>query len=60
MESGGGSGVVVLAKIDPCGVCGKRSKVNCVRCKTCKKWVHVRCARVKRVSCRINGNVRVV
>ena len=35
MESSGG--VVVLAKIDPCGVCGKRAKVNCVRCMTCKK-----------------------
>ena len=35
MESGGGSGVVVLAKIDPCSLCGKRAKVNCVRCKTC-------------------------
>ena len=46
-ESGGGSEVVVLAKIDPWGVCGKRAKVNCVRCKTCKKWVHERCARVK-------------
>ena len=29
MESSGGGGVVVLAKIDPCGVCGKRTKVNC-------------------------------
>ena len=37
MESSGGGGVVVLAKIDPCGVCGKRAKVNCVRFKTCKK-----------------------
>ena len=33
MESGGGSGAVVLAKIDPCGACGKRAKVNCVRCR---------------------------
>ena len=56
MESSGGGGVVVLAKIDPCGVCGKRAKVNCVRCKTCKKWIHARCARVKRVSRRMNGN----
>ena len=58
MESSGGSGVVVLAKIDPCGVCGKRAKMNCVKCKTCKKWAHVRCARVKRVSCRMNGNFK--
>ena len=49
MESGGGSGIGVLAKIDPCDVCGKRAKVNCVKCKTCKKWVHARCARVKSV-----------
>ena len=47
MESGGDSGVVVLAKIDACGVCGKRAKVNCVRCKTCKKKVHAQCVRVK-------------
>ena len=37
MESSGGGGVVVLAKIDLCGVCGKGAKINCVRCKTCKK-----------------------
>ena len=29
IETGGGSGTVVLAKIDPCCVCGKRAKVNC-------------------------------
>ena len=46
----GGGGVVILAKIDLCGVCGKRVKVNCVRCMTCKKWIHARCARVKSFS----------
>ena len=56
MEKSGGNGVVVLAKIDPCSVCGKRAKVNCVRYKTCKKWVHAQCARVKRVSCKMNGS----
>ena len=55
MESAGGSGVV-LAKIDPCSVCGKRAKVNCVRFKTCKKWVSARCVRIKRFSCKLNGN----
>ena len=55
MESGSGE-VVVLAKIDPCGVCGRRAKVKYVRCKTCKKWIHAWCVRVKRVSCMINGN----
>ena len=56
MERSGGGGVVVLAKIDPCSVRGKRAKVNCVRCNTCKKWIHARCARVKRVSRRMNEN----
>ena len=55
MESGGGSVVVVLVKIDPCGMCGKRVKVNCMKCKTCKKWVYEWCARVRRVSCKTNG-----
>ena len=50
IESGGGSGVVVLSKIDLCGVYDKKVKVNCVKCKTCMKWVHARCARVKKVS----------
>ena len=27
-----------------------------MRCMTCKKWIHARCARVKRVSRRMNGN----
>ena len=31
------------------------AKVNCVRCKTCK-WVHARCAKVKRVFCKLNGH----
>ena len=30
MEIGGGRRAVVLAKIDPCSVCGTRAKVNCV------------------------------
>ena len=55
MESSGG-GVVFLAKSDPCGVCGKRAKVNYVRCKTYKRGIHAWCARVKRVSRRMNRN----
>ena len=42
MESGG-SGIVVLAKIDLCGLCDTKDKINCVKCKTCKKWVHAPC-----------------
>ena len=35
---------------------GKRTKINCVRRKTCKKWVCAQRAGVKRVFRRINGN----
>ena len=56
MESSGGSCIVVMAKIDLCSVCGKRAKINFVRCKTCKKWVHAQCTRVKRVTCKMNEN----
>ena len=49
MKNGGGREVVVLAKIDPWGVCGKRTKVNCVKCETCK-WVQTRYDRRKKVS----------
>ena len=56
MESDNGSWVVVLTKIDLYGVFGKTAKVNCVKYKTCKKWVHAWCVRVKRVSCKMNKN----
>ena len=57
MESGGGSGVVVVAKIDPCSLCGKRARLNFLKSKKYKKWFYARCARVKRGSCKMNGNV---
>ena len=50
LECGVGKGVTVQSKIDPCGVCGKRAKTNCIRCKTCQKWIHARCAKVRRVT----------
>ena len=31
MKCGGSNRVVVLAKIDPCGVCDKKAKVNFVK-----------------------------
>ena len=45
-----------MAKIDPCGGCGKRAKVNCVKCKMQKSWVYARCARVKKVSFKMHVN----
>ena len=37
-------------KVDPCGVCRLRVKVNSVLCLQCGKWIHGRCARVRRVT----------
>ena len=46
----GMEGEVSESKIDPCGVCGKRVMTNSVVCTTCNKWIHGRCAKVKRVT----------
>ena len=36
------------SKVDPCGVCSLRVKANSALCLLCGKWIHGRCARVKR------------
>ena len=41
---------VAASKIDPCGVCGKRVKVNPVFCANCARWVHGRCTSMKSVT----------
>ena len=43
-------GEVLKSKIDPCGVCGNRVMSNYVLCKQCGKWIHGRCAKMKRVT----------
>ena len=37
-------------KVDPCGVFSLIAKANSVLCVQCGKWIHGRCARVKRVT----------
>ena len=39
-----------VSKIDPCGVCGRRVKVNAVFRTNCTRWVHGRCTSMKRVT----------
>ncbi|XP_002731282.2 uncharacterized protein LOC100366586, partial [Saccoglossus kowalevskii] len=43
----------LVSKVDPGGMCGKRVKVNSVRCVKCGKWIHGRCAKIKRVTQRL-------
>ena len=38
------------SKVDPCGVCSLRVKSSLILCVQCDKWIHRRCARVKRVT----------
>ena len=40
---------VKTSKIDPCDICGKRVMQNSVSCTKCRKWIHGRCAKMKRV-----------
>ena len=38
------------SKVDPCGVCSLSVRANSVLCLHCGKWMHGRCAGVKRVT----------
>ena len=38
------------SKVDPFGVCGLRINASSVLCLQCDKWIHSRCAKVKRVT----------
>ena len=45
----GSEGEVLESKVDPYAKCGKRVMKNSVMCTKCGKWVHGRCAKMKRV-----------
>ena len=51
MMVSGAEGEVVRSRVDPCGICGKRVMSNAVWCTLCKKWIHARCTKMKKVSC---------
>ena len=41
------------SKKDPCGICGRKTMLNAVLCKSCGNWRHGRCAKIKRVTNRL-------
>ena len=51
MMVSGTEGEIVLRKIDPCGICGKRVGSNAVCCTHCTKWIHGRCTKIEKVIC---------
>ena len=46
----GSKGEVLKSKVDRCVKCGKRAMANSVTCTKCGKWVHGRCAKMKRLT----------
>ena len=48
MVVSGEEGEVSLNKVNPCGICGKLVMANCLLCVKGRKWIHGRCAKVKR------------
>lgn len=52
----GTEGGIVRSRIDPCSICGRRVMTNSVLCTCCGKWVHGRCAKVKRVTAGLAQN----
>ena len=44
------------SKVDPCMVCSLRVKANSALCVQCGKWLHGRCARLKRVNAKVSRN----
>ena len=45
----GSKGEILESKVDPSAKCGKRVMAHLVMCTKCGKWVHGRCAKMKRV-----------
>ena len=44
------------SKVDTCGVCSLTVMANSVLCVQCDKWIHCRCAGVKRVTPKFSRN----
>ena len=44
---------MTVSKVDPCSICGKRVMANSVLCVKCRKLIHGRCVKVKRVTLRL-------
>ena len=49
----GAEGEVTVSKVDPCGICEKRVMENSVLWVKCRKWIHGRGVKVKRVTLRL-------
>ena len=38
------------SKKEPCGICDRKTMANAVLCKSCRNWIHGRCAKIKRMT----------
>ena len=46
-------GELFVGKVDPCSICGKPVTANSVLCVKCRKWIHGRCMKVKRMTSKL-------
>ena len=46
---GGSKEVIFQSKVNPYAQCGKMAMENLVLCTKCGKWMHGRCAKIKRM-----------
>ena len=40
-------------KKNPCGICGRKTMLSAILCKSCGNWIHGRCTKTKRVTNRL-------
>ena len=46
------------SKKDQCGICGRKTMVNAVLCKSCGNWIHGRCAKINMVTNRLATDIK--
>ena len=46
------------SKKDPCGICGRKTMLNAVICKSCGNWIHDGFAKIKMVTNRLAMDLR--
>ena len=43
---------------DPCGICDGKIMLNAVLCKSCRNWIHGRCAKIEKVANKLAIDLR--
>ena len=46
------------SKKDPCGICGRKTILNAILCKSCGNWIYGRWAKIKRLTNRFTIDIK--